>query len=63
MGRIDRLLLGVSVLRAIAQRNEAWQPYLIPVIVCLTFLAFVTRVINPTGNLFLRLNKYGRQNL
>lgn len=52
--------LGVRVLRAIAQRNEAWQPYLIPVIVGLTLLAFSTWVINPIGNLFLRLNKYGR---
>lgn len=59
-GVIIGFYVGFRVLKSIARSNEAWQPYLIPLIVLLAFLAFSTWVIAPISNLFLRLNVYGR---
>lgn len=59
-GVIIGFYLGVKVLRAIADSNEALQPFLFPLIIFLALVAFSTWVITPVSNLFLRLNRYGR---
>jgi tetratricopeptide (TPR) repeat protein len=59
-GVIIGFYVGFRVLRNIAKNNEALQPYLIPFIVLLAFVAFSTWVITPISNLFLRLNAYGK---
>jgi tetratricopeptide (TPR) repeat protein len=51
---------GVRFLRTIARSNEALQPYLVPIIIGLSIVAFSTWVIEPIGNLFLRFNRYGQ---
>ncbi len=59
-GVIIGFYLGFRGLRVLAQRNEALQPYLTPLIVALALIAFSTWIINPISNLFLRFNKYGQ---
>jgi tetratricopeptide (TPR) repeat protein len=51
---------GVRFLRSIAQSNEQLQPYLVPLIIALSIVAFSTWVIDPISNLFLRFNRYGQ---
>jgi tetratricopeptide (TPR) repeat protein len=51
---------GTKALRTLANANEALAPFLMPVIIVLTLVAFSTWVINPIGNLFLRFSKYGQ---
>ncbi|TCC92122.1 tetratricopeptide repeat protein [Pedobacter frigiditerrae] len=50
---------GIRVLRALANNNETLQPYLTPIIIALSLVAFSTWIMNPIGNLFLRFNTYG----
>lgn len=50
----------VRLLRTTAKNNEALQPYLTPLVILLSLIAFSTWVITPISNLFLRLNKYGK---
>jgi tetratricopeptide (TPR) repeat protein len=52
--------IGVRALRNIARSNEALQPYLVPIIIVLSLMAFSTWVITPISNLFLRFNRYGQ---
>lgn len=59
-GVIIGFYLGFRVLKTIARNNEALQPYLIPLIIALAFIAFSTWIIAPISNLFLRFNKYGQ---
>ncbi|MES2733183.1 MAG: tetratricopeptide repeat protein [Bacteroidota bacterium] len=59
-GVIIGFYIGTRVLKAIAKTNETLQPYLIPVIVLLSIIAFSTWIITPISNLFLRLNAYGK---
>ena len=59
-GVIIGFYLITRVLRGIAQKNEAAQPYLTPIVVLLAIIAFSTWVFTPISNLFLRLNRYGR---
>lgn len=59
-GVIIGFYLGFRGLRILASKNEALQPYLIPLIVALALIAFSTWVISPISNLFLRFNKYGQ---
>ena len=59
-GVILGLYFGTKGLSYLAQKNENLQPYLTPLILLLIFIAFSTWIINPIGNLFLRLNKYGQ---
>jgi len=59
-GVIIGFYLGVKILRAVADNNETLRPYLIPLIVLLSLIAFSTWVITPVSNLFLRINAYGR---
>jgi tetratricopeptide (TPR) repeat protein len=59
-GVIIGFYLGFKILKSIATNNETLQPYLIPLIVLLAFIAFSTWVISPISNLFLRLNTYGK---
>lgn len=51
---------GVRFLRKIAAANEALEPYLIPVVIILSIIAFSTWVIDPISNLFFRFNRYGQ---
>lgn len=51
---------GVRFLKTIAASNEALQPYLTPIIIVLSIVAFSTWVIEPISNLFLRFNRYGQ---
>lgn len=59
-GVIIGFYLLVRGLSTIADNNEALQPYLNPLILMLTVMAFATWVIEPISNLFLRFNKYGQ---
>ncbi len=59
-GVIIGFYLGFRALRTIAEKNEALQPYLVPLIVVIALLAFSTWIISPISNLFLRFNKYGQ---
>lgn len=59
-GVVIGFYLGFRVLKTIARNNEALQPYLIPLIIALAFIAFSTWIIAPISNLFLRFNKYGQ---
>jgi tetratricopeptide (TPR) repeat protein len=59
-GVIILIYLGFRALKTIARNNEALQPYLIPLIIALAFIAFSTWIIAPISNLFLRFNKYGQ---
>ena len=59
-GVIIGFLLGFRALRTVARYNEAFQPYLTPLIVALALIAFSTWIIVPVSNLFLRFNKYGQ---
>lgn len=59
-GVIIGFYIGFKILRTVARNNETLQPYLVPLIVALAFIAFSTWVINPVSNLFLRLSKYGQ---
>lgn len=59
-GVIIGFYLGFRLLKSIAQNSETLQPYLIPLIMALSFIAFSTWIITPISNLFLRFNKYGQ---
>lgn len=52
--------IGFRFLRSVADSNEALQPFLNPLLILLTIVAFSTWVITPVSNLFLRLNPYGK---
>jgi tetratricopeptide (TPR) repeat protein len=49
-----------QVVKAVSRANPTLQPFLIPVIVLLVLFALSTWLMKPLGNLFLRLNRYGR---
>lgn len=51
---------GVRFLRTLAAQNETLNTYLTPIVIALSVFAFSTWILNPIGNLFLRLNKYGQ---
>lgn len=59
-GVIIGVYLGFRGLKTLAASNDSLRPYLIPLIILLSLVAFSTWVITPLGNLFLRLNKYGK---
>ncbi len=59
-GVIIGIYMSFRVLRIIANRNEALQPYIYPLLGVLAFVAFSTWVLGPISNLFLRFNKYGQ---
>lgn len=59
-GVIIGFYFGFRALRFVAAENPALEPYLRPLILALTLIAFSTWVITPIGNLFLRFNKYGK---
>lgn len=48
------------VIKIIASQNQALLPILLPVMILLSLIAFSTWILSPVGNLFLRLNKYGK---
>lgn len=54
------IVVATRILRAVAMTNEALQPFLSPLILLITVLAFSTWVITPISNLFLRFNTYGQ---
>lgn len=51
---------GVRLLSTVAKNNPALEPYLNPIIIVLSIIAFSTWVITPISNLFLRFNAYGK---
>lgn len=51
---------GTRFLRSIANASPALKPFLMPLVILLTIVAFSTWIIRPIGNLFLRFNKYGQ---
>jgi hypothetical protein len=59
-GVIIGFYFGVKGLRILAENNEALQPFLVPLIVILSLVAFSTWVMRPISNLFLRFNRYGQ---
>ncbi|OYU97309.1 MAG: hypothetical protein CFE21_03170 [Bacteroidetes bacterium B1(2017)] len=59
-GVILVLYFGTKALKNIAIANEAWQPFLVPLVFILALFAFSTWVITPISNLFLRFNIYGK---
>lgn len=58
------LIIGIYVLSRVlnylAETYPAVQPFVLPIIILIALFAFLTWVIDPLSNLFLRLNKYGR---
>ncbi|MXV16785.1 tetratricopeptide repeat protein [Hufsiella ginkgonis] len=59
-GVIIGFYLLTRILRGVAESSEALRPYLLPVVLLFSFVAFSTWVITPLSNLFLRLNPFGR---
>jgi tetratricopeptide (TPR) repeat protein len=59
-GVIIGFYVAMRVLKTLAQKNEALQPFLVPLIILLALLAFSTWVIKPISDLFLRFNTYGK---
>lgn len=59
-GVIIGFYLVVRFLRAMANSNPNLEPYLTPIVLLLTVVAFSTWIIEPISNLFLRFNKYGK---
>lgn len=51
---------GSKLLQNLARSSEALRPFLYPLIMLLFVFAFSTWIIGPLGNLFLRLNPYGK---
>jgi tetratricopeptide (TPR) repeat protein len=48
------------MLRTLADKNPEVSVFITPILILMAILAFSTWVINPIGNLLLRLNKYGQ---
>jgi tetratricopeptide (TPR) repeat protein len=59
-GVILGFYFGSKFLRTLAANNETLAPFLTPIIFLLFVFAFSTWIMNPIGNLFLRLNSYGK---
>ncbi|MCX6181208.1 MAG: tetratricopeptide repeat protein [Bacteroidetes bacterium] len=59
-GIIIGIYVLTRILRAVEESNPEWSPYIFPIIIFIAMFAFLTWVIHPLSNLFLRLNKYGR---
>lgn len=59
-GVIIGFYIGFKLVRVVASNNPTLEPYLIPLIILLSLFAFSTWIIGPVGNLFLRLNKFGK---
>jgi tetratricopeptide (TPR) repeat protein len=59
-GVIIGFFVGVRLLRGLASSNEAMRPFLIPLIILLSLVAFSTWIITPVSNLLFRLHPYGK---
>ncbi|KYP14266.1 tetratricopeptide repeat protein [Flavihumibacter sp. CACIAM 22H1] len=59
-GVIIGFYVGVRILRGLAASNEALRPFLLPLIILLTLVAFSTWIITPVSNLLFRLHPYGK---
>lgn len=59
-GVIIGFYFAVRFMNSVARNNPTLYPYLNPIVILLTILAFSTWIINPLSNLFLRLNPYGK---
>jgi tetratricopeptide (TPR) repeat protein len=59
-GVIIGFFVGVRLLRGLAASNEAMRPFLIPLIILLSLVAFSTWIITPVSNLLFRLHPYGK---
>jgi len=51
---------GVRFLKTIARTSDTLRPFLVPVVIFLSLVAFSTWVIGPIADLFLRFNRYGK---
>ncbi|MDJ1471560.1 tetratricopeptide repeat protein [Xanthocytophaga flava] len=54
------IIIGIYILNRILNKVSDQYPFLRPVAVLVTFLIYLTWIINPLFNLFLRLDKYGK---
>ena len=59
-GVIIGFFVGVRLLRGLAASNEAMRPFLMPLIILLSLVAFSTWIITPVSNLLFRLHPYGK---
>lgn len=59
-GVIIGFFVGVRLLRGLTASNEAMRPFLIPLIILLSLVAFSTWIITPVSNLLFRLHPYGK---
>lgn len=59
-GVIIGFYLVMKGLRMVADYVEQAAPYLLPLSIALSFVAFSTWIITPVSNLFLRLNTFGK---
>jgi tetratricopeptide (TPR) repeat protein len=59
-GVILGFYFGTKLLRNAAEANPRLQPFLVPLIILLSLVAFSTWIIEPISNLFLRFNRYGQ---
>lgn len=59
-GVILGFYFGTKFLRSIANYSATLRPFLLPMVIILTIIAFSTWIITPFSNLFLRFNKYGK---
>ncbi|MFM7022424.1 MAG: tetratricopeptide repeat protein [Flavobacteriales bacterium] len=49
-----------NILGEVEESHPEWSPFIYPLLIFIFIFAFLTWVIHPLSNLFLRLNKYGR---
>lgn len=59
-GVIIGFFVGVRLLRGLAATSESLRPFLIPLIILLSLVAFSTWIITPVSNLLFRLHPYGK---
>lgn len=62
-GVLIAFYLAFRGLKNLARTNDAWQPFIYPILGLMYIFAISTWVMRPLSNLFLRLNKYGRYTL
>ncbi len=59
-GVIIGFYLLVNGLKSVAKNYVVFEPFISPIVLILTIIAFSSWVITPISNLFLRFNKYGK---
>ena len=59
-GFIIGLYVISKILRTVAAKYPAWEPFVLPVVIGIALFAFSTWIFTPLSNLFLRFNKFGK---